>query len=896
MTARRGVLDVEPTVADLLEAVESLRRDQPAEAWGVLQRQWRTASRQATDAERGGLWRSRGHLMRDLDRMPEAVTAYRRAHRYFRQAGEPVEAAMCSHGLLDALMYLGAYADAQKVARAGARTLREHGENASLARLLNNHANLLHRLDRHAQALDMYSEARAALGRNAFGRAVIDVNLGNCLSSVGRCAEARRRYVSAGRTFTHSGHAVRALNADYNLAYMDFLEHRHERALAGLAAVRERATGAQAASIVALVSLDRAEILLRLGADYDAVAEARAAVAALAPLGLRYETAKARLFAALADFRLGRRQSARGELADALREFVDERNDVWIGEALVGLATVWRQDSAPDAAVALLAAANRRFRAAGDLERAACAIALGARARLEAGDRYGAERMVHSLQPRMRGASPRLRHLVWAADAECAIARGDLRGARRLLLQAARESERLASRILDEQWRASFWGDWGWPHAALAELEIRMGRPRHAIEALERGRGRALLAPLTGRRAAARDDDDELRQWAIAHRHADRTVRSWTPPTAQAPTPVLTTSGRARLRSRPADDPALPAIQRALAPGTVLIDFMIADGWLRGFRVTGDAVVPTEPLAPERVVQALIESVVFDLRSAALMPLDARARSASLTASLEELASVLLWPALAGAGPAPREVAVVSTGLLSRVPWPALPGPDGRPLCEAAAISILPGLRLAFLHPPARPAASAVPLMVASPAGDPGYAEEEIDLLSALFPQAEVLRGAAATVARVREAGRHAAWIHIAGHGAYSAADPGASGLRLADGWLTLDDLARYRTRARWVALSACQSARALVRPGEEWFGLSRGFLAAGAGQVLAAQWDVEGWAAASLMRTVYGGVAGGQSLRHALAAAQAAAAQAGAHPVDWAGFCALGAPRDVLS
>ena len=34
---------------------------------------------------------------------------------------------------------------------------------------------------------------------------------------------------------------------------------------------------------------------------------------------------------------------------------------------------------------------------------------------------------------------------------------------------------------------------------------------------------------------------------------------------------------------------------------------------------------------------------------------------------------------------------------------------------------------------------------------------------------------------------------------------------------------------ARWVTLSACHTARALLRPGEEWFGLARAFMLAGA-------------------------------------------------------------------
>src|SRR5262249_24369600 len=97
---------------------------------------------------------------------------------------------------------------------------------------------------------------------------------------------------------------------------------------------------------------------------------------------------------------------------------------------------------------------------------------------------------------------------------------------------------------------------------------------------------------------------------------------------------------------------------------------------------------------------------------------------------------------------------------------------------------------------------------------------------------------------------------------------------------------------ARWITLSACHTARALVRPGEEWFGLARAFLLAGAAAVVAAQWDVDDDATSRLMADLYSRLAGGTPLTRALAGAQAARAAAGEHPIDWAGFAVLGGPR----
>lgn len=884
-------------VTDLLRRVEELRRERPQDARDLLLREFRVTSRRANSAGRGELWRTRGHVLRDTNRMREAATSYRRARQAFQRAGEPSEAASCMHGLLDALMYDGDYEAALRTAATGVSELRALGEKAGLARLLNNQANLLHRLDRHAQALALYAEARAALSRDPFSRAVVDVNIANCLSSIGRCGPARRKYVSAGRTFEARGMALRALNARYNLAYMDYLEHRHERALDGLARVREEAETLGSASLVALSALDRAEILLRLGADFEAASEARVAIQALTPLDLRYEAAKAHVLAALAEFHLGRVQSARAELERALHDFVAERNDVWIGETLVGLATIWRQEGAPDAATALLAVARGRFARSGDVERAACAGALLARAYIDTGNALQAERTLRSIRAAVAGGSPRLRHLAWAAEAQLAGMRGDRRAAARWLESAARESERLASRILDEQWRSSFWGEWGWPHRALAALELAAGRPRRAFEALERGRGRALLAPLSGREAADTKGAEAVREWAATRRSSDRTVRSWAVPAAPAATRPVALALGARLRGRPEAGPSARQVQRALAPSAMLVDYMVHDGWYSALRVTAAGVDAKQRLASERHIASLVDAVVFALRSAALTPRAERTMSAALQNAFAELASLLVWPCVRTAPGGERQpLAIMPAGTLNRIPWPALPLPDGRPLCAIADLAILPGLRLSRLASEARPAPLARPLIVTCGAGDPDGAEEETAAILALFPDAEHLDADAATIAQVREASRHAAWIHIAGHGGFSAASPGQAGLHLADGWLTVDALRTFHTRASWVALSACQTARALIRPGEEWYGLARGFLAAGAGSVMAAQWDVEGWSAAALMHSVYRRIAAGEPLVRALARAQADSARAGEHPFHWAAFSVLGAPSEVLS
>jgi hypothetical protein len=884
----------------LIARVERLRRSHPARARAVLARDMRNALRGASEARRGELWRLRGHVLRSLQRAREAAAAYRRAERWYARAGEVREQGRCAIGLTDALMYLGRYEAASRVAARGRGLLERAGDRVSLARLLNNEGNLYHRLDLPGRALLCYRAARHALARagDARGAAMVDGNVANCLSLVGRLSEARRLYSDARREHAANGFPLDALTADYNLAYLDFLEHRDEAALAGLASAREEAGRHGSPSIAALASLDRAEIFLRLGAPEEALAEAARGAAAFHELGMGYERGKAETFAALAEFRLGHPAAARARLERTLALFHHEGNRVWTGEALVGLATVWWRGGNPRAAAALLAAARRQFAGAGDREREGCALALLVRAALECGDRRIARASHAALARRTaRRASPRLKHLALAATAALARARGDLSTARRALERAARAAERLASRILDEHWRATFWGEWGWPHRELATLELEQGRIAEAFETLEAGRGRALAGTVAHPRRA-RGLPRRVRAWAAAHLAGERQrggrPAAESPPPARRPHPPTGPALARALASLPPRAIRAGALRRALPGDALLVDYLDEDGALRAITVDRGGLHGHRSLETTSRVARLVHALLFALRGAAFEP-GPRPGDPVLDETLAAIAAAVLWPVLGGARrPLPRTLAVVPVGPLVRLPWAALPLPDGRRLGEACEIVVVPGLRLGLLRGRDRSPAAGAPLVVAADAGELAHVESETRAIVEAFPRARLLAGDAATAQRFLDLAPGAPWIHFAGHGHFEAGAPHESGLRFADRWLVAGELADLDLRAGWVTLSACQTARALVRPGEEWFGIPRALLLAGARAVLASQWDVEDAAAARLMGGLYRRLAGGGTLAAALQGVQTGLLRDGAHPLDWAGFTVLAGPPSV--
>jgi len=144
----------------------------------------------------------------------------------------------------------------------------------------------------------------------------------------------------------------------------------------------------------------------------------------------------------------------------------------------------------------------------------------------------------------------------------------------------------------------------------------------------------------------------------------------------------------------------------------------------------------------------------------------------------------------------------------------------------------------------------------------------------------------------VREAAAQADILHIATHGLFRADNPFFSALKLADGWLDVREIYRLPLRAYLVVLSACESGASQVRGGDELIGLARGFLGAGARQLLVTLWNVNDQSAAKLMDRFYTHLVDDETPQETAAAlrtVQLEAIAADQHPYFWAPFFMIG-------
>ncbi len=142
--------------------------------------------------------------------------------------------------------------------------------------------------------------------------------------------------------------------------------------------------------------------------------------------------------------------------------------------------------------------------------------------------------------------------------------------------------------------------------------------------------------------------------------------------------------------------------------------------------------------------------------------------------------------------------------------------------------------------------------------------------------------------------------VHLATHGLVDAAEPNRSSVALAagdneDGYFHTLEILATPTRSRLVVMSACESARGKVSRGEGVVGLSRAFLASGAGSVVASLWAVSDESTAELMKAFYDRMLGKkQSASRALNEARLALIDHDkfSHPFYWSPFVVTGTER----
>lgn len=559
---------------------------------------------------------------------------------------------------------------------------------------------------------------------------------------------------------------------------------------------------------------------------------------------------------------------------------------------------------------------------------------------------------------------------------------GDAVGARHDLSNALDLVERLRPEAGGgEQTRARFVARHSADFARLARWLVEDGEVASAFVVVERGRSRALLDQLAAAHVdlldgVAPDERDALQRreatllgrlaWERQQVSSLETRRAWDEAALARQRLAAVEAEYERLyedvrnasvrwrgfsTNRVAD---VPAAQRAVPPGGLLLSYLIDDTQALVFVVPppGNPVAVLRLTVPEEAarvlgvapgdltapkLQRVLAAETLDpqapdglLARLGRVPAGSGARPA-LVRSLGALFRVLVPAPLWSRARSSREVVVVPDHLLHRLPFEALvvqsapEGPrfwldEGPPVRYAASATTLLTLaerretsaRTGIVsvanpewHGPGSVAPSLEPL--------PGSAREAEEVRAAWTREGRAadltsIEGAEAREPRVRSALPGARHIHLATHGLVDdtrgelfaslalspPADPGPED----DGLLQLHEILRLPLDAELAVLSACESRVGKVVAGEGVFALSRAFLIAGSRRVIASLWPVADEASAGLVARVFEGLARaertGAPLDHAanlaLAKRQVRSQPGLADPFFWAPFVLEGA------
>jgi CHAT domain-containing protein len=247
-----------------------------------------------------------------------------------------------------------------------------------------------------------------------------------------------------------------------------------------------------------------------------------------------------------------------------------------------------------------------------------------------------------------------------------------------------------------------------------------------------------------------------------------------------------------------------------------------------------------------------------------------------------------------------QDLVIVSHGILHYIPFNALH--DGKQyLIDRYRIRLMPSASaMKYLGEKKEQGKGGILALgnpdLGNPAHDLVFAQKEAIEVAKIWQNSKVFVRKQATEDVVRRYGGEYQYIHFATHGQFSPDNPLQSALLLSpdarsNGMLTVDKLYSMRLDTRLVTLSACETGLSKVANGDDLVGLTRGFLYAGAGSIVASLWKVDDLATSQLMIRFYREMRQTDKLS-ALRKAQLETRRKYPHPFYWSSFQLTGSAR----
>jgi tetratricopeptide (TPR) repeat protein len=870
-------------------------------------------------------------------RIREADAAYARAASAWRQAHDPGLLGQLLVGAIHVLSLLGRHRDVEKAVAEARRNLEAAGDHAYLAKLAMNLGTSHFQHDRYGPAL-VEIERAAAIFRKLHVRDEtvlgLEINRGVALSQLDRDEEALSLFERLERETGERGFEVLQAQVRMNSAYVHAQRADFGRALRKIVDATTYFHQTEHPAFEAECLLNRAEIYHQLNLHKESLDLSRRAIPLFAAEGLAYDEALALSQEALSSLALGDITTALERIGRGKRLFRREGNAprVALMEMLTGEALRRRGRRAE---------AERRARAAVEaFERlglirweSAAAVLLDELLERRESPQKRILRLRRLLRRLPQKVYPIPAYRLLEALGRAQEGAGRTAEAGRSYRAALTRLEDLRARIPTEDSKITFLSDKTYLYDRLLAIEIR--RPRPSVEALfewmERARAQSLWDRLRNPDAylleSGRPRDRRLmaarRRLAWLHARISRLELGSPEQRARAVElrPRLAATEAEWTRTLREDrehrsgrgsverggSPSLADLRRDLPHGWGFLAYHVGPGFSLALAVTreGTAWRRLADDLGERVAR-LADRLDFQWNAAAMASVRAaqvavapsppsaatqRFLRASADALLAEMHD-LLWKPLEEMGlDASLRWIVSPHGPIHRTPLHALRGPGGY-VAEGTDLAFVPSARVWRALPHGAVRGGRTAFVAGVPSRQLPSVRAEVEHVREGLAGWDVRADFAPTIDSLRREGRRSHLIHIAAHGMLRRDNPAYSFVQLSDGPLFVHDLAELRLPSSTVVLTACSSGRGAAPAGDEWIGLARGFLQAGASSVIASLWPIQDEPTLELMDLFYGSFAKGDAPPVALGRAMRSLMERRSHPWHWASFASLGGIR----
>lgn len=859
-----------------------------------------------------------------------ALDVYQAATTLYQSLGLKLAAARVAVGQLNAMMYLGQYDAGLQLADQASAIFQAHNDQTALAKMQLNRGTMLYRLGQHQEALAAYDAAQTtfAVQNDTYHVAITQVNAANIHMTLDNFAQAEQQYQQARPIFAAAAMDNLVALVDHNLAELSFYQGEYQQALQQFDAVRQLFVAQGSPVDVAYVDLYRSDIYLALNLWTEALALAVATRPSFAAAEMRWEMGRLWLNEAVALAHLADGRTPDAALSQAHTIFAQEGNPLWLAFTDLYEAVFARRVGNFVLAGQKADTAVAAFRQIGLSSRAAQSLVVAGQAALQAGQLAEAETLFNqALQELQPSGLPAISYACYDGLGQIAQQRGQADDARAHYRTAIAAIERMQAAIGAEDYKIAFLSDKLRVYEAHILLCLAAGGEEDINEAfatVEQAKSRALLdlleqevnrATAVGADATLLTELERLKHelnWYYNRLHGgqtdsnERSVQQMQQLTTavtereQAIQHLLNRWRRdsAALPSYPIWTISLPHIRGKLPPGTMVLEFYTTQSDILVFGISLETVwsqrihLSAAELA-EALGQLRFQMNKFSYGSDYHGRYAAALRQ-SADDALHQLYQLVLAP-IASLLTA-DELIIIPHGLLHYVPFHALH--DGRDhLLDHKTISYAPSATVLH-HMITQDDGDypTTPLIMGLDDETIPFAQQEAESIAGLFPEAHVYLGEQATIGNMTAHLPDAGLLHLSTHATFRADNPLFSALKLADGWLSVNDFYHMADMPPLVTLSACETGRYQVAVGDELMGLSRGLFAAGARTVVVSLWMVEDETTARLMQLFYAGLRRGEPVHVALRQAQLFIRKESSHPYYWSPFIVIGDVRNPVS